>query len=301
MDETLPGCRPLPLEEWEQTKNPLHLFLQIAGKVRLALHPKTNHWWHVTFSVSARGLTTGPIPYGEGLFEIEFDLLRHRLAVRSSSGQERELPLGGLSVAEFHRGLFAALAGLGIEVRIRAVPYDLPFSTVPFAQDTAPRAYDRRQVERFWRVLCRVDSLFREFRGRFVGKSAPVQLYWHHMDLALTRFCGRPAPPREGSQVEREAYSHEEISFGFWAGDQRVREAAFYSYTYPLPEGLYDQPLRPPGAFWDREAGYAMLRYEQVRLAPDPRREVLDFLESAYQAGARLAGWDLDSLRLPSG
>ncbi len=298
MDEVNTAFPPLPLEDWEQTKDALHLFLQVVGKIRLALHPKTNHWWHVTFSVSTRGLTTGPIPYGERLFEIEFDFLRHLLTLHTSAGQEREVPLRGLSVADFYRRVFSALAGLGIEVRIRAVPYDVSFSTVPFEQDTARRAYDRQYVERFWRILCQVDSILREFRGRFIGKSTPIQLYWHHLDLVLTRFCGKPAPEAGGSRVSREAYSHEVISFGFWAGDARVREPAFYSYTYPLPAGLYDQPLQPPGAFWDREGGYALLRYEQARREDDPRRAVLDFLESAYQTGARLAGWDLEAFRL---
>ena len=254
MDEARSAFPPLPLKDWEQTKNTLHLFLQIVGKVRLTLH--------------------------------------------TNAGQEREVPLRGLSVADFYRGVFSALAELGIEVRIRAVPYDVPFSTLPFEQDTARRAYDERYVERFWRILCQVDSILREFRGRFVGKSTPIQLYWHHLDLVLTRFCGKPAPEAGGNRVNREAYSHEVISFGFWAGDARVRETAFYSYTYPLPAGLYDQPLQPSGAFWDREGGYALLRYEQVRRADDPRQAVLDFLESTYQTGARLAGWDLEALRL---
>ncbi len=298
MNKARTAFPPLPLQEWEQTKNTLHLFLQIVGKVRLALHPKINHWWHVTLFVSARGLTTGPIPFQEGLFEIEFDFLQHALHLRTSAGQTRTVPLRRLSVADFYRRVLSALAGLGVEVRIRPAPYDVPFSTLPFEQDTLHQEYDRRYVERFWRILCQVDSIFREFRGRFVGKSTPVQLYWHHLDLVLTRFCGKPAPGAGGNRVNREAYSHEVISFGFWAGDARVREPAFYSYTYPLPAGLYDQPLQPPGASWDREGGYALLRYEQARRADSPRQAVLDFLESAYQAGARLAGWDLEAFRL---
>ncbi len=302
MNEARTAFPPLPLQEWEQTKNTLHLFLQVVGKVRLALHPRMNHWWHVTLFVSPRGLTTGPIPIQERLFEIEFDFLQHALHIRTSAGQTRTVSLRRLSVADFYRRVFSALAGLGVEVSIKPVPYDVPFSTLPFEQDTARRAYDAPYVERFWHILCQVDSIFREFRGRFVGKSTPVQLYWHHLDLVLTRFCGKPAPEAGGNQVNREAYSHEVISFGFWVGDARVREPAFYSYTYPLPAGLYDQPLQPPGAVWDREGGYALLRYEQVRGAESPRQAVLDFLESAYQTGARLAGWDIEAFRLrPAG
>ena len=289
---------PLPLEEWEQTKNTLHLFLQIVGKVRLATHPKTNHWWHVTLYVSTRGLATGPIPFQRGLFEIEFDFLRHALSISTSGGQTRRVPLRRLSVADFYRKVSSALADLSIDVRIRPIPYDAPFSTIPFEQDTVHKSYDSRYVERFWWILCQVDSIFREFRGKFIGKSTPVQLYWHHLDLVLTLFCGKPAPEAGGNRVNREAYSHEVISFGFWAGDVRVREPAFYSYTYPLPPGLYDQLLKPPGAVWDREGGYALLRYDQVRAAASPRLALLDFLESAYQAGAQLAGWDLEALRL---
>ena len=291
---------PLPLEEWEQTKHTLHLFLQIVGKVRLAAHPKINHWWHVTLFVSTRGITTGPIPHQDKLFEIEFDFLDHVLRIRTSAGQVKSVLLRGKSVAAFYQEIFSALAELGLEVRIWPVPYDAPFSTIPFDQDTVHKTYDARYVERFWRALCQVDSIFREFRGRFNGKSTPVQLFWHHLDLTLARYCGRPGPAPEASwnPVNREAYSHEVIAFGFWAGDARVREPAFYSYTYPLPPGLYDEPLQPPGAFWDREGGYALLRYEQVRTSASPRQEVLDFLESTYQSGARLAGWDVDAFVL---
>ena len=298
MSESPAVFPPLPLEDWEQTKHTLHLFLQIVGKLRLVTHPKINHWWHVTLFVSTQGLTTGPIPYQDLLFEIEFNFLEHVLTVRTSAGQARKVPLRKLSVADFYKQVFSALADLSIDVRIKPVPYDAPFSTIPFEKDTVHKAYDSRYVERFWRILCQVDSIFREFRGRFIGKSTPVQLYWHHLDLVLTRFCGRPGPEAGGNRVNKEAYSHEVISFGFWAGDARVREPAFYSYTYPLPAGLYDQPLQPPGAVWDREGGYALLRYDQVRRADFPRQAVLDFLESAYQAGARLAGWDLEAFRL---
>jgi hypothetical protein len=223
---------------------------------------------------------------------------KNTLTIHTSGGQERRVPLPGISVADFYKRVFSALAELSIAVRIKAVPYDVPFSTIPFEQDSVHNTYDPQYAQRFWQILCQVDSLFREFRGRFIGKSTPAQLYWHHLDLVLTRFCGRPAPEAGGNRVNREAYSHEVISFGFWAGDARMREPAFYSYTYPLPAGLYDQPLQPAGAVWDQEGGYALLRYELVRQAASPRQAVLDFLESAYQAGARRAGWDLDSFSL---
>lgn len=290
----------LPLEEWEDSKNTLHLFLQIVGKIRLGTFPKKNHWWHVPFYVSTRGLTTGPIPYKGIMFEIEFDFIDHVLQISSSDGSVRDIVLvDNLSVAEFYKQLFSHLSELGIDVTIKAVPYDIPGVTEPFASDSQHASYDKDYVNRFWRILVQVDSIFQEFRGRFIGKSTPVHLFWHHMDLALTRFSGRPAPEREGvHSVEGEAYSHEVISFGFWAGDDNVREPAFYAYAFPQPEGLTDEALHPEDAFWNPDAGMALLMYNTVRKAPSPKQAVLDFLESVYQAGARKANWDVKALQL---
>ena len=243
---------PLPLADWQETKNTLHLYLQIVGKIRLALFPHLNHWWHVPLYVSSRGLTTQAIPYGYGNFEIAFDFIEHRLMITTSNGTRRQFSLqDGLSVSEFYQTLFAQLAALGIQVKIRAVPYKIS-SQEPFETDTQHAAYDKEYIERFWRILAGVDTIFETFRGRFIGKSTPVHVFWHSLDLALTRFSGRLAPVREGAGlVDREAYSHEVISFGFWAGDDNVPAPAFYSYTAPEPEGLTAEPLRPEAAYWE--------------------------------------------------
>lgn len=287
----------LPLDEWRATKNTLHLYAQIVGKIRLALFPRTNHWWNVTLYVSTCGLTTRAIPYGYGNVEIEFDFIAHSLRITTSNGGRREFALhDGLAVAEFYSKVFAALAELGIDVKIWAVPYEAP-STEPFATDTGNASYNKEYVERFWRILVGIDSIFEEFRGRFLGKSTPVHLFWHSFDLVITRFSGRTAPMREGAGVvEREAYSHEVISFGFWAGDNNVPAPAFYAYTAPAPEGLYDEPLQPDTASWSN--GLALLMYDDVRKAESPRNMVLDFLESAYRAGVVRAGWDEEAFRL---
>jgi hypothetical protein len=292
---------PLPLAEWKESKNTLHLYLQIVGKIRLTVFPRLNHWWHVPLYVSARGLTTRAIPYGLGSFEIEFDFIEHALVIKTSAGARKSFPLrDGLSVAEFYKNVFTNLNALGIDVKIRAVPYEAP-STEPFETDTGHSSYDKEYVARFWHILVGVDAIFEEFRGRFTGKSTPVHLFWHSFDLALTRFSGKRAPEREGAGlVEREAYSHEVISFGFWAGDENVTAPAFYSYTFPEPVGLTEEPLRPASAFWGSQRGgaIALLMYDEVRGAGSPKEVVLDFLESAYEAGAKRAGWDAESFKL---
>ena len=290
---------PLPLAEWKPTKNTLHLYLQIVGKIRLGLFPPQNHWWHVPFYVSTRGLTTRPIPCKNGNFEIEFDFVAHRLVINTSGGERRAFDLrDGLTVAEFYRNVFKNLGALGIEAKIRAVPYEAPSKT-PFAEDEENKSYDKEYVERFRRVLIGVNNVLEEFRGRFSGKSTPVHLFWHSFDLALTRFSGKPAPVRaEAGTVEREAYSHEVISFGFWAGDDNVSAPAFYSYTAPEPKNLIDEKLKPESAFWDNTKGaMALLMYDDARNAAAPREMILEFLESAYQAGAKRAGWETEKFK----
>jgi hypothetical protein len=291
----------LPLDEWEESKLTLHLFLQIVGKIRLALMPPQNHWWHVPLYVSSRGVTTRPIPVNGGAFEIALDLIDHKAGVTSTAGGSREFALPGQSVAEFYRQTFSALQALEIEAQIRPLPYDLPFET-PFSEDGAHSAYDPEYVHRFWQILVWTYGVMSQFAGRFVGKTTPVHLFWHSFDLALTRFSGRQGPKMEGgNQVAREAYSHEAISFGFWAGDDKLREPAFYSYTYPEPEGLTEQPLEPEQAWWQsQETGsLAVYRYHDALESADPGAALLAFLESAYQAGARQAGWDLEALTHP--
>jgi len=290
----------LPLSEWKETKNTLHLYLQIVGKIRLALFPRMNHWWNVPFYVSARGLTTRPIPYGYGNFEIEFDFIEHALKISASNGEQRSFALeDGLAVNKFYRQVFENLAALGIKAEIRVLPYESPSKT-PFLEDTENKSYNREYIEIFRRILIGVDGIFEEFRGRFTGKSTPVHLFWHSFDLALTRFSGNAAPVRDGAgQVEREAYSQEVISFGFWAGDDKVPAPAFYSYTAPEPKNLIDEPLQPEAAFWDNTKGaMALLMYDEVRKTHSPRETVLEFLESAYQAGAKRASWDTEKFKL---
>lgn len=291
---------PLPLAEWKATKNTLHLYLQIVGKIRLALFPPQNHWWHVTFYVSTRGLSTRPIPYGVGNFEIEFDLIEHKLKFKTSGGERREFDLhDGLTVAEFYRNVFENLSALGIEAKIWAVPYDT-FSKTPFPEDIENKSYDKKYVERFRQILVGVNDIFEEFRGRFTGKSTPVHVFWHSFDLALTRFSGKKTKVREeAGKVEREAYSHEVISFGFWAGDDNVPAPAFYSYAAPEPSGLTEEPLLPEKAFWDTSKGaMAILMYDDARNSGRTRETILEFLESAYRVEAKRAGWDVEKFEL---
>lgn len=290
----------IPLEAWRPTKNTLHLYLQIVGKIRLTMHPRINHWWHVPLYVSPRGLTTRTIPHEGGNFEIEFDFRDHELKIHTSDGRSEDFALyDGLTVADFYSSIFSNLSKLDIEPNIKAIPYEAP-STTPFAEDNENKSYDKEYVELFHKTLVAVDDVLEEFRGRFTGKSTPVHLFWHSFDLALTRFSGKRVTPREGAgMVEREAYSHEVISFGFWFGDDKVPAPAFYSYTAPEPVGLADEPLSPASASWQEANGshMALMMYDDVRSANDPRATALDFLESAYQAGAKAASWDADQFR----
>lgn len=291
---------PLPIEDWEETKNTLHLFFQIVGKIRLTLFPKMNHWWHVTLYLSPCGMTTRPIPYKAMIFEIEFDFIAHLLRIKTSNGEQRSFSLEEISVADFYKKLFENLNDLGVEVDIKDVPYDVPFSKVPFESDEEHASYDKEYVNRYWRILVQVNSVFEEFRAKFIGKSTPVHLYWHHADLAVTRFSGKKAPAMQGgTNADKEAYSHEVISFGFWAGDENVRAPAFYSYTYPEPQGLTEEPLAPKQAIWNTDNGaMAVLMYDELRNHESPRSALLEYLESAYLAGAKRANWNLDEFDL---
>ncbi len=286
----------LRLAAWEETKETLHRWIQIVGKVRLASTAPRNHWWHVPLYVDVRGLTTRRMhsPGGVG-FEIDFDFVDHRLVIATNGGAVESFELvDGLSVAEFDRKLHATLDRLGVDVAIRETPYRLPTATA-FPADREHAAYDREAAERFWHVLDWTDEVFEEFAGWYCGKTSPAHLFWHSLDLAVTRFRGPRAPAMpNASLVDREAYSHEVISFGFWAGDDKVREPTYYSYTAPEPPDLRQQPLHPDDAAWtDYGASLlALLPYEAVRTATDPRAALLAFLESAYEAGAVTAGWD---------
>lgn len=287
---------PLPLEAWQDSKTTLHLFTQIVGKVRLGLHPPLNHWWHAPLYLSARGLSTGAIPHRGRNFDIEFDFIDHQLTMRSSDGGTRKMPLFENSVAGFYEGVVDNLASLDIHPRILPTPFDVERvkSEIPFADDSTHHHYDREFVHRYWRILVGVDEVFRRFRGRFVGKCSPVHFFWHSFDLAVTRFSGRAVEAAgDADPVSREAYSHEVISAGFWPGDDNVPEPAFYSYTAPEPDELGNTPLRPGKAWWQDANGssMALYRYEDFRGAADPAGALMDFLQSSYDAGARLAGW----------
>lgn len=291
MSDALPA---LPLAAWEPTKDTLHLYAQIVGKIRLASMPPRNHWWNVTLRVGERGLSTGRMVHDGVSFSIEFDLIDHRLVVRTDGRSEDAIPLrDGLSVAEFYYSLFALLRELGINVKIKAEPFGIPITT-PFADDTEHDSYDEEWVERYATIMRWSDRVMTEFSGWFCGKSSPVQMFWHTFDLAVSRFSGRRAPAIPGADsVTREAYSHELISFGWWPGDRRSADPAFYSYTHPEPDGLVEQPLRPSQAHWlpTGMTHQARLLWDDVRTAEEPRDSLLDFLQSAYVAGAITGNW----------
>jgi hypothetical protein len=292
----------LPLAEWRDTHDTLHMWLQIVGKTRLALAPRQNHWWHVALYVTSRGLATTPIPYGARVFGVEFDFIGHRLIVEASDGSIREISLRPQAVADFYRAYMSVLADLGIAVKLWPVPVEAEH-TIPFPDDHLHASYDADQATRFLRILLQADRILKRFQGRFLGKSSPVHLFWGAFDLALTRFNGRRAPEHKDTEwwVIREANSHEEISFGFWPGSGTVPEPAFYAYARPEPPGLATASIQPAGAYYSRELADFILPYEAVRTAPSPDLALLDFCQSAYEAAADLAGWDRAALDRPPG
>ncbi len=286
----------LHLDDWRATKDTLHLYCQIVGKMRMAVTPPRNHWWHVTLYVDSRGLTTRRMHHRGTTFEVRFDFVDHALVVATADGRSGGFALrDGLAVSEFDRQLHRTLADLGLDVEIREEPFGVPMTT-PFREDVEHASWDRDAVERFHRVLDWSDAVLDEFSGWFCGKTSPVQVFWHGLDLATSRYSGRPAPPIEADPVTQEAYSREVIAFGFWAGDDNLGDAAYYSYTAPEPDALRDQ-LLPAGQWVEYGAGsLAVLPYETVRLSADPRMLLLAFFQAAYEAGSRLAGWDTASL-----
>lgn len=285
---------PLPLEDWESTKETLHRYAQVVGKTRMELSPPRNHWWHVTLYVNPRGLTTGPVPYAAGTFDISFDLLSNHLVVTTSEEGGFSFALDDLPVADFYSSLVGGLGSLGVEVSINTKPFDLDDSQM-LDENTWHCVCSRSHVRRYQEVLVWVDGVFKEYAGRFYGKQSPVHLFWHSFDLAVGRFSGRRAQLPEGvDPVTREAYSHEVISCGFWVGDENVREPAFYSYTAPEPDGLTGQPLKVEGASW-QEGGTALLTYEAVRNSGSPKDTLLEFIQNAYEAGAKTANWDIEA------
>lgn len=287
---------PLDFAEWEGTCDTVHLWTQIVGKTRLALAPPENHWWQVTLYVTPRGLSTSPIPFGGQTFEVRFDFIAHKLWIETSTGGQESIPLFARSVADFYSEYVRRLRGLGIEVNIHRTPDEFDDKT-PFDEDRHHASYDTKHVESFRRILVNADQIFKEFRARFAGKCSPVHFFWGSFDLAVTRFSGRRASlPENADAMTREAYSHEVISCGFWPGDRRFPHAAFYSYTMPAPSDLSQEAVRPGAACWDKQLGEFILKYEDARAAESPDQAILDFCQSTYEAGARLAHWDRDAL-----
>jgi hypothetical protein len=296
-----PECwPPLPLASWKDTCNTLHMWTQIVGKLRLALTPRVNHWWNVPLYVSARGLTTSPIPYGPRVFEVEFDFLDHQLKIQCSDGSARQLQLAPRSVADFYAEFMSALRALSIEAHIWKMPVEVA-DPIPFDQDRVHASYDAESVRKFWRILVSVDEVFKMFRTGFVGKSSPVHFFWGSFDLAVTRFSGRRAPERNDPdpilrKIMAEAYSHEVISAGWWPGSDPMKDAAFYAYAAPAPQGLGEQPVRPEKAFYDQGLGEFLLMYDDVRRANSPTAALMEFLQSTYEVAAKLAKWDREAL-----
>jgi hypothetical protein len=292
----IPNLPPLPYAEWKETCTTLHMWTQIVGKVRLALAPLENHWWNVTLYVTSRGLTTSLMPERDRGLQVDFDFIDHVLVLRTTDGAARYVPLFARSVAEFHAEVMSVLDALGAKVPIWPMPVELD-DPIPFAADKGHASYDPEFVARWWRIMLWSDAVLREFRTRFIGKCSPVHFFWGSFDLAVTRFSGRRAPddPNLGS-IEREAYSHEVISAGFWPGSAESPQAAYYSYTSPAPAGLERAQVRPSGVLRQTALPQFVLPYEIVRTADSPRATLLDFLQSTYEAGARLAHWDRTAL-----
>lgn len=292
-DEIWPA---LPWNEWEPTATTLHMWTQIVGKTRLALSPLQAQWWNVTLYASPCGLTTSAMPIPGGNLEIEFDFLAHRLHFRLSNGTEHSLPLRPQSVAEFYREYLDCLQQLGVSVHINSMPCELK-EPIRFERDTVHASYDPEYVQRFWRILVRTTSIFQRFSSRFVGKVSPAHFFWGSFDLAVTRFSGRPAPVRPGADaVQREAYSHEVISAGFWPGNGGFGHAAFYAYAAPSPAGLDQAKIAPASASFNKELGEFILKYDDLRREPSPDDALMEFLQSTYAAAADAAKWDRSAL-----
>jgi hypothetical protein len=287
----------LPLNEWQDTYHTLHLWSQIIGKIRMTLSTPLNQWWHVTLYVNSRGLTTGPIPYGPGIFEIQFDFQKHAVEIVTSEATSASRPLKPESVAAFYAGILESLASLGIAVNIDLKPQEMG-PAKPFDCDITNCSYDGEYAHRFWRILVSSAKVMQNFRAQFIGKCSPVHFFWGSFDLACTRFSGRPAPPRPGV-ISGPAYSHEVCSAGFWPGGGAVDGPAYYSYTVPQPAGIEKAPVRPEAAKWNPQLSEFILMYDDVRRSDSPEGALLEFLQSTYEAGARLANWDRATLECP--
>lgn len=305
-DHGRPRWPSIPVVGWQDTRDALHLYTQVVGKIRLANEPLVNHWWNTTLYVTASGLTTSLMPHPTGTaFQIDFDFCNHRLDIMTVHGARRSLPLEDRAVADFHRAVMSMLDELGLATPIWPVPVEIA-DAIPFADDRTHARYDPDAVHRFWLALVEMQRVFNVFRARFVGKASPVHLFWGALDLAYTRFSGRPAPahpggaPNCGPHVMWEAYSHEVSSCGYWPGPPG-EEGVFYAYAYPEPPGYRDTRVLPAGARWDEGLGEFILPYELVRTADEPDAVLLAFLQSTYDAAATTAAWDRAALDRPNG
>lgn len=287
--------------DWKDTCATLHMWTQIVGKIRLKLAPWTNHSWHVTLYVTARGLTTSPIPHGADTFEIRFDFIDHHLRILKSDGAQKTIELKPQTVAAFYNAVMGALDELKLPVKIDILPNEI-VNPIPFDQDQIHRAYDAEYANRFWRALVQVDRVFKEFRSRFCGKASPVHFFWGSFDFAVARFSGRQAPPHPGGiphlpdAVTREAYSQEESSLGFWPGADVLPQAIFYSYAYPEPQGFAEAKVKPDAAAYNPQLKEFVLPYDAVRTAKSPDEALLEFAQSTYDAASMLGQWDRAAL-----
>lgn len=281
----------LPYKAWRETKQTLHLYLQVIGKLRLALAPMEPQWGQVPLYLTARGLNTSPIPHRNGAFDVDVDFVDHTVAVRTRQGRIERIGLEPRTVADFYRELMAALERAGVPVEISTQATEVP-DPIPYPDDTEHRSYQPEWAHRFWSALLSADTVLKEHRARFRGKTSPVHFFWGTCDLAYTRFSGRPlVPPADAGIIERYGGDAEQAAAGFWPGDEKTPFPAFFAYTYKKPTGIEEAPLRPDAAYWSTELGEFLLPYDAVRTAPDPRQTLLDFLESTYRAGAKHADW----------
>ncbi len=301
IDQSKESWPDLTIEGWNDTRETLHLWTQIVGKVRLARMPWINHSWHVTLYVTARGLTTMPMPFGSRAFQIDLDFIDHKLDIWTSDGGSRTVPLRPMSVAAFYRAFFRALDELGIDVRINTTPNEL-VDPIPFDRDEVHAAYDPEYANRFWRAMVQTERVFQQFRSRFGGKVSPIHFFWGSFDLAVTRFSNERAPDHPGGVpnlpdwVSREAYSHEVSSAGFWPGNEQFPTPFFYSYAYPEPEGFNRAAVEPAAAYYSDTFREFILPYDDVRTADDPDHALLAFLQSTYDTAADLGRWDRGGL-----
>ena len=291
----------LPFEAWRETCETLILWMQIVGKVRIASTPLINHWWNATFDVTSRGVVAPAMPYRGRTFDVTFDFAEHRLRVEASDGHSEVLVLEPMPVADFYTRFMQALHRLGIDVHIWTMPSEIE-GAIAFEQDRTHAQYDRIYVEKFWQALVQANRVLTEFRARFIGKASPVHFFWGGLDLAVTRFSGRTAPPLQGKTpnvakwVMDEAYTHEVSSCGFWPGNGGYGRAAFYVYAYPEPAGYGDTGLKTAAALYEKDLGQFILPYDAVRQARDPDALLLGFLQETYEAAAELGKWDRNAL-----